>query len=321
MDNSRSKHLSTLVGNCPSCTGYVRVPLDARFDATARCPHCGTTFSISDVLEQIPELEIVESTPPEKVVPLVDRQPITREPVVERKKFEVPHQLISGSKKKRRHKSQSVSGSGSTSASATKTEFALEPISTEFMNAGSDSENVDPLAVTIEPDKTIGGTGSISSARSISSAHAARVRVHSSQRQRRMREERKSNPVIEVIKIILGGLLAFPIAYLILIWGVGQDPLNLGPTISKAIPFAVPKKFQQPDDQEKPKTRRFRAIGGGTQETEKAEPKKNEKPEVPKLDFGSNPNLTPAELERRILSSPDVAPEAKSSSNENPKKD
>jgi hypothetical protein len=273
------------------------------------------------VLEQIPELEIVESTPPAKVVPLVDRQPITREPVVERKKFEVPHQLISGSRKKRRHQSQSLSGRSSTSTSATKTEFALEPISSEIQDASSDSGNVDPLAVTIEPDKTMGGTGSSSSARPISSAHAARVRVHSSQRQRRMREERKRNPVIEVIKIILGGLLAFPIAYLILIWGVGQDPLNLGPTISKSIPFAVPKKFQQSDDQDKSKTRRKRAIGGEAEGTERAEPKMNEKLEVPKLDFGSNPNLTPAELERRILSSPDVAPEAKSSSNENPKKD
>ena len=48
----------------------------------------------------------------------------------------------------------------------------------------------------------------------------------------------------EVIKIIFGGLLALPLAQLILWWGFQKDPLQLAEPISKVIPFIVPQKMQ-----------------------------------------------------------------------------
>jgi hypothetical protein len=52
------------------------------------------------------------------------------------------------------------------------------------------------------------------------------------------------NPSLEALKITLGGLLAFPVAYLILLWGIGKDPLQVAPALSRTIPFIVPKSMR-----------------------------------------------------------------------------
>ncbi len=54
----------------------------------------------------------------------------------------------------------------------------------------------------------------------------------------------------ETTKILIGGLLAFPIAYLLVFWVFQQDPLNLGPAISRVAPFAVPAKLRGPELEE-----------------------------------------------------------------------
>ena len=43
-----------------------------------------------------------------------------------------------------------------------------------------------------------------------------------------------------MFKVALGGALAIPIAYLMLLWVFGRDPLSLAPTINRIIPAAVP---------------------------------------------------------------------------------
>ncbi len=48
----------------------------------------------------------------------------------------------------------------------------------------------------------------------------------------------------EMIKIIFGGLIALPLAQLILWWGFQKDPLQLAEPISKVIPFIVPPKMK-----------------------------------------------------------------------------
>ena len=44
--------------------------------------------------------------------------------------------------------------------------------------------------------------------------------------------------------------MAFPIAYLLVFWVFHQDPLNLGPAISRVAPFAVPAKLRGPEPEE-----------------------------------------------------------------------
>ena len=41
-------------------------------------------------------------------------------------------------------------------------------------------------------------------------------------------------------KIVFGGLLAVPIAYLMVFWIFSQDPLGVGPGLHNVAPFLVP---------------------------------------------------------------------------------
>ncbi len=52
------------------------------------------------------------------------------------------------------------------------------------------------------------------------------------------------NSTLEMTKILVGGVLAVPIAYLLVMWGFHQDPLNIGPTVGKSVPFLVPAKLR-----------------------------------------------------------------------------
>jgi hypothetical protein len=57
------------------------------------------------------------------------------------------------------------------------------------------------------------------------------------------RKKKGANPLIHVVGIILGGALAFPAAFLILLWLPGslrRDPVNIGPWLGKNAPFLVP---------------------------------------------------------------------------------
>ena len=46
------------------------------------------------------------------------------------------------------------------------------------------------------------------------------------------------------MKVVIGGLLAIPIAYLLVFWIFKQDPLDVGPKLGKVVPFLVPSEFR-----------------------------------------------------------------------------
>jgi hypothetical protein len=240
MFQSQSKPVSNLIGNCPDCDGLVRIPLEAGQEATVRCPHCKETFSISAVLEQIPLLEIVEPIAPTKLVPIVDRVLHSDEEGDRKGKFVVPTQLVKGAKR-RRGRRQRESGTPLTAPAPT------PAYSVNSENQGADLSSSDSLAVTIQPDKVMEFSQSSNqrSGRSVSPASRAypKVQVHSSQRHRRLKPIRK-NTVVEAFKIVFGAILAFPVAYLILLWVLGQDPFHLATPLSRSVPFVVPKSMR-----------------------------------------------------------------------------
>lgn len=59
-------------------------------------------------------------------------------------------------------------------------------------------------------------------------------------KKRRRRKRRKSFSRLDVAKIVFGGLLAFPVAQLILWWGFAKDPFAMGPAAAQWVPFVVP---------------------------------------------------------------------------------
>jgi phage FluMu protein Com len=62
---------------------------------------------------------------------------------------------------------------------------------------------------------------------------------------RRRRRKRKTKFTrADFVKVIVGGLMAFPVAQLILWWGFAKDPMQLGPQVASAVPFVVPRAFR-----------------------------------------------------------------------------
>ena len=68
------------------------------------------------------------------------------------------------------------------------------------------------------------------------------------------RRSSKKSPVLEALKIGIGGLLAIPIAYLLLMWVFSRDPLSLSKSIESFAPALVPPAFKfEGDVDESPK--------------------------------------------------------------------
>ena len=69
-------------------------------------------------------------------------------------------------------------------------------------------------------------------------------RKGSRKRSSRKKKKKEANAGKEFIKIAFGGLLALPIAQLVLWWGLNSDPLNLAGPTSSIASFVVPPKLR-----------------------------------------------------------------------------
>jgi hypothetical protein len=64
-------------------------------------------------------------------------------------------------------------------------------------------------------------------------------------RRRRLRKTKFTRG--DLIKTVLGALIALPVAQLILWWGLARDPFSLGPTVASVAPFLVPRPMRGDD--------------------------------------------------------------------------
>lgn len=207
-----------IVGHCSFCGGVVRIPINVDVETSVRCPHCSETTQLGTILEAaVPQLEIVgsesDSAAPEVDPPYEIRTDLesSREKGT---KFEVSPVLSKGAKRPKnrrgdRKKKKDRDGTAPRGTSANK------------MDGG-------PLVLegTTEPP-TAGVRNQAASRRS----------------SRSKRNTFKKPRDFEMVKIVVGALLAFPVAQLLIWWLVGADPLNMGPTVSQYAPAVVPNKF------------------------------------------------------------------------------
>jgi hypothetical protein len=63
-------------------------------------------------------------------------------------------------------------------------------------------------------------------------------------KRRRSRKPKTKLTRGDFVKIVLGGLIAFPVAQLILWWGFHRDPLGWGPRVYQTVPFIVPRELR-----------------------------------------------------------------------------
>ena len=218
-----------------------------------RCPHCTKSFLLSQILDQaVPELELIEDQHDGS-----DYEVDTGTTKDENGRFVVPKQL-------RRRSKRSRSGRKKTDNRSRHRETGVavgnDTINTPDVTVNESIElNGSNLAANHEaPSVTNGANGVDLAIDSESSAKSERPRPSSRRRSRRPRRESDSkprrskkpnpyksanSPAGEILKVAIGGLLAIPIAYLLVLWVFKQDPLKVAPTIVDKAPFLVPSHF------------------------------------------------------------------------------
>ncbi|MGY8748992.1 MAG: hypothetical protein ACKVHR_13180 [Pirellulales bacterium] len=195
---------SSILGNCLSCKGLVRVPVESSANSKVRCPHCSNEYWLSEILDElVPSLEIIDDAQQPVAIAPVNEEP---EPI-QKAVFTVPPQLSEGAKWKHRKRRDRSEG-------------------------GSDSRRE--------------AEGRSSSRKAWRSRKRFRSKWKPESRSRRQKSTMTSprNPSIEFIKVVVGGLMAIPIAYAIVLWAFNKDPLNVGPQISEYVPIVIPADFQ-----------------------------------------------------------------------------
>ncbi len=86
------------------------------------------------------------------------------------------------------------------------------------------------------------GAGVTASAEVINGETAGR----SASKPKRPAPPRKKKPsmVGQMVGVVVGGVMAFPIVFAILIWGFGQDPFKLTPMVPDSMAFLLPSRFR-----------------------------------------------------------------------------
>ena len=235
MNPSSEKKPEFLFANCLECAGIIRIPITVRADSSLICPHCNCNVDLGTVLaQQAPEAKYADGSTP-TVSPVSDSrelEPIqieTGEQTVQQDgKFVVPPQLAAGVKRRRRRR-------GSSSESKTRSKSNQPKESKPISEAEEIRRQRRDEQIKKEQEKRKERAERAKAAAEIQ-RHLPSIRHRSSSR----RNTPKRNPVLEAAKIIVGGLLAVPIAYLLLMWIFFRDPLGLAPTINSAAPFLVP---------------------------------------------------------------------------------
>lgn len=230
--NSSDQKSEFLFGNCPQCEGIVRIPSKARHDSYASCPHCDVTFQVSSCLSlQVPEVKFVNGTVPQTPV-AVAAVPTTNDLEIDtesgekpKTKFVVPPQLAAGIKKRKRRRSRSSGSSSSSRVAGTEAE--------ESRNQRR-IERAEQERIELKQKRELAKKAQ-KSRRSSSSRHSSSGTGNDSGQ-------------YEILKIAIGGMLAIPIAYLLLMWGFSRDPFSLAPTINSVMPSLVPSAMAPQDE-------------------------------------------------------------------------
>ena len=209
-----------IVANCLNCKGLVRVPIDAPSSSQVKCPRCSITYTLAQIInESIPQLEILPPEPAPEIIPRVDQilEKKTKtgdEAKEEGKKFVVPVQLAKGARKSRRRRRSSESnGSSSSGRRRSSSSSSRSSSSSEIISERSES--------TSRPERA--------------------------ERSRTRPKKKQAGGIGEVVKIVVGGALALPIAYFIIMWVFNKDPLGMAPSLSNTVPFVVPKSLRESD--------------------------------------------------------------------------
>ncbi len=251
-----------IVGNCPGCEKYVRVPTHANPSVIVKCPLCSESFPLAVLIEDVvPSVEIVADQPviakgsstSRKSINAIDTPDLFHvknsqvyEPITEKKngRFVVPQQLAKGTKKKKRRRRSSSSNGNSA---------AFTPTTTAAPSINSDDLTSKMSAMAAAAEQASKRKSSGDQSESNGSSRPSK-RTGSSTRSRSTRTpatvfDGGRNPIVELILIAVAVFFAVPVLQVMVWWLFGADPLGLAPGVSKVAPLIVPITLTEIDDQ------------------------------------------------------------------------
>ena len=268
MSSTSDKKSNFFFANCLQCEGIIRIPITIRPDSAVSCPHCKTQFDLVAYLDQIPEVSVSEggssdsgsgsgSDPDSSEFEIETDDGIAKQDG----KYVVPPQIAAGMRKRRRRRRRSSSESSSESSPSSPGSSAnsSSPSSSSPSSSAAQPSEAEELEKERREERARRGREKLQQQR-----EAAALREGAASHEGARRSGRASsgsskrpstparNPVMEAIKIIVGGLLAVPIAYLLLMWVFSRDPLSLRHTIHDFAPFLVPSKLIPQSDENLP---------------------------------------------------------------------
>ncbi|HMO14704.1 MAG TPA: hypothetical protein PKD64_12635 [Pirellulaceae bacterium] len=198
------------VASCSNCSSDIRIPASVKPTAKIQCPICQAKFTVSELF-----------APPIAIV--IDEEPAASEQPQPEKPATNP---VSAQQKVAPSTDDSVPYIDRVLVEGKDIVIPSYEKTTARGRARAVGEEVSPPEFT-EP-------------------RSPRYRKSESRR----KEKFKSNPKKDALKIVLAGILALPVAQLILWWLFAHDPLSLAPRVHSFAPFLVPAKMVQREDTE-----------------------------------------------------------------------
>jgi hypothetical protein len=196
-----------IVVNCPHCDDPVSLPVGVDRHARVMCPLCGVQFDLAVVLERLPPALLVV------------------EPAVTALREESPYGGISAGTSG----GSVYPGLDDEDEPAFADAFVEEPVQEELRLQPAMSTT--PIRAETDfklgaPARSGGKVGSVTPRRGARS------------------QRNQKSAVAEIVKVVGGGVLGLSIGQLILWWLPGdwkRDPFELGPVITKSVPWLGPK--------------------------------------------------------------------------------
>ena len=201
------------IAKCLSCQESVRLPTDCSIAAIVRCPLCREEYKVSEILATLPPL-----------LEVIDDKPLHESESTE-KSMETSRQLeLAG---------VATAGEGTVESNW---EFlkGLEGRSRSGVVAvPSESQDVEAPRQSPQFNSV-----------EITQALAADLTKH---RKADADRRKQASTLVEIIKVILGGVVAVPSTLLLLLWlpGAWRDPLRMGHQVARYAPWIVPGEFSR----------------------------------------------------------------------------
>ncbi len=220
------------IATCPRCQDEVTIPQGAGEESRVACPLCREEFLLIEVMQELPPALI-----------LLDG-PVATETSNEDAANEDAANEDAANEDAADEDAADEDAADDSATETVKIEISEAEPGDEVDSTGTSESESDDESDSEDSSEAVGSFNFGDSVESPATGS-------SSIRPIRVASRKSENPMWTMIKVVLGGMLAIPLAQLILWWLPGswsRDPMKMGPKASQYAPFLVPKQYHDSKD-------------------------------------------------------------------------